>query len=101
MQGAHLGHAQFDAHTDLSPDSLRGAALCFVDLRHFLDIKDYFHGLFGDASVLVPDDHGPHTDSWPPHWPKFRLGDKQFEEEWRKWQADPANYVPPEAPEKE
>jgi hypothetical protein len=55
--------------------------------------------MFGDASVTLPGGQGQDHESWPAHWPKFKLDDEQFKEEWQVWQADPDNYVPPEAPE--
>ncbi|HKK83991.1 MAG TPA: hypothetical protein VJ942_00560, partial [Roseovarius sp.] len=60
-------------------------------------ISDHLPGIFGDASVTLPGGHGPDHESWPQHWPEFELNG-QFETEWRKWQADPDNYTPPEPP---
>lgn len=50
---------------------------------------------FGDGSVKIA------TDQRPSFWPSHELSEAKFEEEWRKWQADPDNYTPPEAPEEE
>jgi|GEM_PF-5195574 len=51
-------------------------------------------GAFGDLSVALPDGFEP-----PVHWPRWDFDDKEFIVQWRKWQADPANYTPPENPD--
>ena len=51
---------------------------------------------FGDASVILPNGVTPQSPDWPAHWPKFKLN--EFDTEWRKWQASPATYTPPDPP---
>jgi hypothetical protein len=51
---------------------------------------------FGDASVILTEDM-----ERPSHWPDWELpsdGDNNFTIEWRKWQDNPLDYVPPSAP---
>ncbi|MEO3413887.1 pentapeptide repeat-containing protein [Roseovarius sp. CAU 1744] len=59
---------------------------------------DMIQKSFADASVTLPNGNGPDHPDWPSHWPKFDLG-FDFYSEWRKWQADPEGYVPPEPPD--
>ncbi|WP_439570086.1 pentapeptide repeat-containing protein, partial [Roseovarius mucosus] len=47
---------------------------------------------FGDGSVTLSDGMDR-----PQKWPIDALDDTQFQNEWRKWQFDPENYVPPVA----
>lgn len=51
--------------------------------------------VFADATVTLPNDVTSDHDNWPPHWPRNRLNERDFEDQWRKWQADPDNYEPP------
>lgn len=69
------------------------------DLSGLALTQDQIDTSFGDASVILPGGHGPNHESWPAHWATLMLGDDQFQNEWRKWQADPENYVPPVAPD--
>ena len=93
LQGANLGVAQFDDATDLTAATFQGAAVRSVDFTTIPQIARHLADMFGDASVLLPDG----VDR-PAHWPDFELDYDKFETEWRKWQADPGGYVPPESP---
>ncbi|WP_238364576.1 pentapeptide repeat-containing protein [Mesobacterium pallidum] len=107
MQGADLGRAEIDSATDLSAATLRGAALRSVDCTSVPQISAHVPDMFGDASVTLPDDGGPDSTDWPPHWPKIDLdgwveidGERvfRFTHEWRKWQRSletGKTYVPP------
>ena len=55
LQGARLSGAQFDAGTDLSAATLRGAALRFVDFTDVPQIADHLEEVFGDSTVTLPD----------------------------------------------
>ncbi|SFN34594.1 Pentapeptide repeat-containing protein [Roseovarius lutimaris] len=101
LQGADLGFATFDGDTNLTAATLRGAAVRFVDFTEIAKIEPHLEGMFGDGTVILPGGHGPKHESWPKHWPKFELGYKQFDKEWKKWLADPEGYVPPEPPEED
>jgi uncharacterized protein YjbI with pentapeptide repeats len=108
LKDAHLGKARLDAATDFTFAFLGGAALNFADYTEVPQLFEHLSDMFGDGSVKLPGGHGPQHESWPAHWPRFELGVKPstvgqfvncYEKEWRKWQADPETYVPPEAPE--
>jgi hypothetical protein len=70
-----------------------------VDFADIPQISEHLQGMFGDASVILPGGHGPEHADWPPHWPKFEIGPQLFYEQWRKWQADPDGYIPPDPPD--
>lgn len=55
LQGADLRWAQFDADTNLSDASLRGAALRHVDFTNVPQIADHLDEVFGDSTVTLPD----------------------------------------------
>ncbi|MDT8327370.1 MAG: pentapeptide repeat-containing protein [Roseovarius sp.] len=98
LQGADLGGAKLQG-ANLSGVDLQGAAVRSVDFTDLPNIWDHLAGMFGDGTVILPDGHGPEHESWPKHWPRFELDTYQFDEEWKKWQANPEGYVPPEPPE--
>ena len=50
-----LNGAQFDADTNFSAATLRGAALSFVDLTNVPQIADHLDEIFGDATVMLPE----------------------------------------------
>jgi len=110
LQRANLGHIKLDQQTDLTAANLKEAAVSFVDFTSMPQFTWHLEAMFGDASVTLPGGHGPEHESWPKHWPKFELGYEydavsgiinRFDEEWRKWQADPEGYVPPEVSEED
>ncbi|WP_300547417.1 pentapeptide repeat-containing protein [Roseovarius sp.] len=101
LQGAHLWAAKFDENTNLSEATLRDASLRFVNCTNIPQLTEHLEGMFGDTTVILPGGHGPEHEDWPRHWPRSKLGFRQFEEEWKKWQADPEGYVPPEPPEED
>lgn len=101
LQGADLRYAEFDGAQNLGTASLKGAAVRYVDFTNIPEITGHLQDMFGDASVTLPDEHGPGHKSWPAHWPTFVFDFDQFQKEWHKWQADPEGYVPPEAPEED
>jgi len=94
LQGAELKAASFDSETDLTGTNLRGAAVTSVDLADIPHIADHLEGMFGDGSVTLLE-----GCDWPEHWPRHELGPEEFNEEWRKWQADPEGYTPPDPPD--
>ncbi|WP_417727936.1 pentapeptide repeat-containing protein [Roseovarius sp.] len=96
LDGARLDRARFDHETDLNQAKLRGATLRFANYASIRQLTDHLKDMFGDASVILPGGFGPKHESWPQHWPKFKLNDSQFEGEWRDWLANPDTYKPPE-----
>jgi len=108
LQGASLCAAEFDLGTEIIEVALRGASIRSVDFTNVPEITEYLCDAFGDESVTLVGGQGPEAVSWPSHWPTFKLklhwedagqSVDSFEQEWRKWQADPDNYTPPKAPE--
>lgn len=64
---------------------------------------DQIDSTFGDASVTLPNGVTPDSPDWPAHWPKHVLGigsfyTGSFDIQWRKWQASPDTYTPPDPP---
>ena len=48
------------------------------------------------APSNCPAAAGPDSGDWPPHLAEIQPRRLQtFDDEWRKWQADPDNYTPP------
>ncbi|WP_297768490.1 pentapeptide repeat-containing protein [uncultured Roseovarius sp.] len=96
LDGADLTGTKMDKSTLLSAANFSASALRGSDFTSVPQIADHVMYAFGDGSVRLPD-----GVEWPAHWPTFELDYDQFDEEWRKWQADPETYVPPEAPDEE
>lgn len=94
LQGAELFDIEIDEHTDLAGSNLRMAAFKAVNLIGKNSRRIPFARTFGDASAILPDGF-----SRPGHWPDFDMDYEEFQEEWRKWKADPDAYVPPQAPD--
>ncbi|SMX49447.1 pentapeptide repeat-containing protein [Maliponia aquimaris] len=94
---ANLREARMDATTDLTAADVTSAAVRSVDFTTVSLSQDQINGLFGDASVTLPE-----GIAWPKHWPTWVLpwdGAHAFDTEWRKWQADPQGYRPPPPPD--
>ena len=91
MEGANLFGAQFDAKTDFTPATLRGAGVKSVDFTNLPQIADYIDQIYGDASVTRPKgiDH-------PTHWHEDDLDYLDFLGNWRAWQ-ETIGYTPPGA----
>lgn len=102
FQGANLANAKLSNikgfNNDIFAPNFRGVAVANVDFTDLPQIVAHVAGMFGDASVTLPGGHGPEHEDWPKHWPKFELGNDS-DDEWRKWQADPEGYRPPDPPE--
>ena len=96
MQGANLGEAQMHKSTDLRAANFSGSALKSVDCRTVPISQEQVNSSFGDGSVILPQTltrpNWPEEDllynPWSPETSPFHI-------EWRRWQADPAGYVPP------
>ncbi|WP_395006166.1 hypothetical protein [Cypionkella sp.] len=59
---------------------------------------DQINSTFGDASATLPNGVTPDSPDWPAHWPKHELDIGAFNTQWRKWQASPDTYTPPDPP---
>ena len=73
---------EFDAETNLKDSNLTGAMFRHVDLSLLNISAEQLNTAFGDGSVTLPD----HID-WPTHWPRKRLDDDEFVNQWRAFQA--------------
>lgn len=96
MEGADLWQARMDATTDLTGAVVSSAPVRSVDYSNVPLSQEQINALFGDASVVLPKGR-----ERPAHWPRWELpnhGKHNFDDEWRKWQADPEGYVPPDPP---
>ena len=98
FEGCDLRHIEIDQDTNFEDTKFFGAAVCHVNFADSSITANQLSEMFGDASVRLPGGHGPKHHSWPKHWPKFNLPPQDFETEWRKWQADPDIYTPPDPP---
>jgi hypothetical protein len=95
MQGANLWSARLEG-ANLKDASFVGATLRNIDCSWVGYSPDQITSTFGDASVILPNGVTPQSPDWPAHWPKFELN--EFDTEWRKWQASPDTYTPPDPP---
>ncbi|WP_282027125.1 pentapeptide repeat-containing protein [Limimaricola cinnabarinus] len=72
---------------------IAGVRRVFGHTHHEASIPTkWLEATFGDASVLLAEDMAR-----PNHWPDWKLSagaSNKFEIEWRKWQANPSNYLP-------
>ncbi|MCF3974057.1 pentapeptide repeat-containing protein [Paracoccus salsus] len=94
LQGANLRMVRLVC-TSLGASAWDGAALKEVDLSSASEVtREQVQSSFGDASVILPD----HLRPPPGHWPDWNLGIQEFDDQWRLWQADRANYRPPPRP---
>ncbi len=91
LEGAILRGARLDETTSLIAASLQAAAIKEVDLSTVPISQAQVNETFGDDSVTLPDGL-----TRPAHWPRHVLHLLEFYTEWRRWQADPAAYDPPE-----
>ncbi|ASP22619.1 secreted effector protein PipB2 [Antarctobacter heliothermus] len=97
MEGADLQWARVDATTSLTNAVVASASVRSVDYSNVALSQAQINGMFGDASVILPEDRQK-----PGFWPKWELplkGKNNFNDEWREWQSDPDNYTPPPPPE--
>ncbi|WP_323771407.1 pentapeptide repeat-containing protein [Antarctobacter sp.] len=97
MEGAILSDARMAATTDLTDAVVSSASVRSVDYTNVPLSQAQINGMFGDASVTLPE-----RSERPAHWPTWELpsgGKHSFHAQWRKWQDDPEGYVPPDPPE--
>ena len=102
LEGANLAGAQLEEANlegaqlrgaDLWRAQLRGAALRDVDYTSVAWEQSQIDDVYGDESVTLPP-----SLTRPAHWPDWEMVDWAFKDEWHKWKADPASYIPPEKP---
>jgi uncharacterized protein YjbI with pentapeptide repeats len=82
MQGTTLFSLKFDAKTTIKDASLTGGAISDTDLSPLRISPEQLNTAFGDGSVTLPN----HIN-WPAHWPRERLDDDEFKNQWRAFQA--------------
>ncbi|WP_281858259.1 pentapeptide repeat-containing protein, partial [Litoreibacter halocynthiae] len=93
LEEADLTGVSFDADTSLTAAYVRGAAIKDVDHIRVAWEQSQIDVMFGDASVILSA-----TLTRPAHWPVWEMLPWVFKDEWHKWKADPASYIPPEKP---
>ena len=82
MQGTTLFSLKFDAKTTIKDANLTGGAISDTDLSPLRISPEQLNTAFGDGSVTLPN----HIN-WPAHWPRERLDDDEFKNQWRAFQA--------------
>ena len=90
---ADLQGAQLSEETSLTATTVRGIAVREVLKVTISQLYPFWPEVFADGTVPVP------PEDRPAHWPAFEMESDQFHTEWRKWQADPEGYTPPDPPE--
>lgn len=94
LSGANLQYADFSG-AELKAATMFRCNLCGTKLAQAHGItQEHLDSAFGDGSTTIPA-----KLKFPDHWPKIHLDELDAQLNWRKWQADPENYVPPVAPE--
>lgn len=96
LVGVRLSRVQIDRRTSLEEASLDTACAVNTDLSHSGLSIEQIATMFGDGSVSMPYGITPDHPDWPAHWPKEKLGNREFIEAWREWQANSAA-TPPRA----
>lgn len=86
LQGTHLLGAVLDSTTSFKTATLRGAALKSLNLTEIAIGAEQLTDMFGDATVILRDGHGPDHKNWPDHWSKEELNRDDFEPQWRAFQ---------------
>jgi hypothetical protein len=90
LEGAKLCGAHLDQSTNFSGADTGLAALKSVDLTGVNLTPVQLAVMFGDGSVILPDDRRP------PHWPSTDLDVTNFDAEWADYKSNPAAYIPPQ-----
>jgi uncharacterized protein YjbI with pentapeptide repeats len=99
MDGARLDGIEIDENTDLRKISLGQAKLMTIDFtgnrRAAEALFPSLPSCFGDASVILPTGMPR-----PAHWPPVVLTGEDYNTEYMRWLASPADYryEPPPAP---
>ncbi len=91
MEGADLRDARLEGAYVFS------ASVRSVDYTTVALSQAQINGMFGDASVTLPEGR-ERPEKWPT-WELPTFGEHNFDDEWRKWQDDPEGYEPPDPPE--
>ena len=95
LQGTAFTVTNFGSETVLSNANLKGASVRQIDFSNVAISNEQLQDMFGDASVVLPDGHGPDHENWPNHWSKEKLDLPDFKTQWRAFQArigqDPDN----------
>ena len=97
LEGADLRETRMDTDTSFKAAHLQHAAVKLVTVPRGVLTTDQIATMFGDGSVILPDDLESHR---PDYWPEADLGMVKFLEEWRRWQREGDAYRPPERREK-
>ncbi|AUR03922.1 putative low-complexity protein [Phaeobacter inhibens] len=98
MARADLSWVRLDSFTNLNNANFIGALLNSVDLSETVISPKQINESFGTVGTVLPKVIGRPSNVWLNHWPNQDLKFEELYIEWRKWQADPDNYIPPTAP---
>jgi uncharacterized protein YjbI with pentapeptide repeats len=114
LSGANLDYANVSAEMD-GTTSLEGVSLhaAFAQHQDWSSVRLSIlqvSAMFGDGSMTLPGAIKPTDDGWPAHWPRWfmpmssqKVADSYrgpiFYDEYQRWLADPAAYVPPPPPD--
>ncbi|MFV1530919.1 MULTISPECIES: pentapeptide repeat-containing protein [unclassified Phaeobacter] len=99
MQGADISATTIDGASGLNRADLSGSLLSQVDFSRTNIGLEQLNSGFGTTDTILPNGNGPDSSDWPAHWPKLAMGHGQTFRQWKKWQTDPDNYIPPTAPD--
>ncbi|MCA1334833.1 pentapeptide repeat-containing protein [Pseudooceanicola marinus] len=90
LQGANLMGAEFDAATDLSSATLRGALLRFVDFTNVPQIDAHLDPdqVFFDGSITLPGVITSDMPKWPYEDRRDVLEFGDLNRAWRAWQRE-------------
>jgi hypothetical protein len=87
LQGADLRLAELEKSTAFNGAIFSGAAVSETDFTNSNITQSQLGQLFGDATVTLPEGHGPEHKDWPKHWSKDVLDYIDFSTQWRAFQA--------------
>lgn len=90
LEGADLTRAQVDEDTCFTAAILRGAVVKGFDFTLIAMQQDQIDSTFGDGTTTIAN------PCRPSHWPDADLGRAAFIDEYDRWRANPASYVPPQ-----
>ncbi|MFV1464886.1 MULTISPECIES: pentapeptide repeat-containing protein [unclassified Phaeobacter] len=99
MRDANLSEAQFDQSTTLDYADFSNSLLNQLNFTKVRISHEQLASGFGTLGTILPDGSGPDSPNWPGHWPRHKMTSNVARQQWKKWQTDPDNYIPPTAPD--
>ena len=80
MRSAYLSNVNFNKVKFFETVSLEFSCVRKCNLSDSGISQDQINVVFGDGSVTLPD-----SITWPSHWPKEELSDREFYTKWEEW----------------